>query len=78
MGNGNTPAHLEREGVGCKDPSCLFGERIGWWLVIKSLPVGLEGSARLSTADIERLQLMHNINVDHLAINKFRSKSQKH
>jgi hypothetical protein len=30
------------------------------------------------TADIERLQLMHNINVDHLAINKFRSKSQKH
>jgi hypothetical protein len=33
--------------VGCKDPWCSFGERIGWWWVTKSPPIGLEFGERM-------------------------------
>jgi hypothetical protein len=47
VGNGDTPTHLGREGVGCEDCSCSFGEQIGWWWVKKSPPIGLEGRGAL-------------------------------
>ena len=67
-----------REGGGGLQGPLMLVWRADRVVVGDKVPTCWFGGKCAFTADIERLQLMHNINVDHLAINKFRSKSQKH